>query len=77
MLLTTLAESPDSDSNPSSLAAEFHPLGGFAAPFSREERRRGGKADHFVTAQCFEKWLNAAAHEAAQATAVDLHLADP
>jgi hypothetical protein len=50
---------------------------GFALPSSLGNRMRGGQADDFVTAQCFEKWLEAAAYEATHSTAVDLHLADP
>jgi hypothetical protein len=52
-------------------------LRGFAPSISLAKRWRGGQVDDFVTAQRFQKWLDAAAHETAQSPAVDLHLADP
>ncbi len=61
----------------SSLSNESLSTRGFALRIGLGERRRGGQADDFVTAQCFEKWLNAAVDEATHTTAVDHHLADP
>jgi hypothetical protein len=40
-------------------------------------RRGGGQADDLVPTQRIEKWLEAAADQAAQAAAVDLDLRDP
>ena len=61
----------------SSFTARSLSLRGFAPSISLAKRWRGGQVDDFVTAQRFQKWLDAAAHETAQSPAVDLHLAGP
>ena len=60
----------------SSLVEESLSVRAFVPLISVGKRLRRRQTDDFVTVQCFEEWLNTAAHEATHLTAVDLHLAD-
>jgi hypothetical protein len=60
----------------SSLGVESRSTREFALPIGFGKRGCRRQTDDLITAQCFEKRLNAAADKAPHPTAVDLHLAD-